>query len=143
MTDLVTINRLLLPATLESDREIRGAASRLRSDLVFLYTFDTSFVDTNFSTTLSVIFLGFAPTHSISILTTCSALVIDTRSGYIYSAYDATHTDKTVSTSWGSRDAADDARRKNEQRAFEKLIDEVVATWPQVIDRHMGSSEPI
>jgi len=133
---LVTINRMLLPERLEGDKEIRGAASRLQADLVFLYTFDTSFFDTDQAKPLSVITLGLSPTRRISAVTTCSALLMDTRTGYIYSAYEATERAETFSTSWGSRDTADEARRNNERDAFKKLIDEFATTWPRVLERH-------
>ncbi len=133
---LVTINRMLLPERLEGDKEIRGAASRLQADLVFLYTFDTSFFDTDQAKPLSVITLGLSPTRKISAVTTCSALLMDTRTGYIYSAYEVTERAETFSTSWGSRDTADEARRNNERDAFKKLIDEFATTWPRVLERH-------
>ena len=133
---LVTINRMLLPERLEGDKEIRGAASRLQADLVFLYTFDTSFFDTDQAKPLSVISLGLSPTRKISAVTTCSALLMDTRTGYIYSAYEVTERAETFSTSWGSRDTADEARRNNERDAFKKLIDEFATTWPRVLERH-------
>ncbi len=133
---LVTINRMLLPERLEGDREIRGAASRLQADLILLYTFDTAFFDTDVAKPLTVITLGLSPTRKISAVTTASALLIDTRTGYIYSAYEVTERAETFSTSWGSRDTADEARRKNEQDALKKLVDEFVATWPKVLARH-------
>jgi hypothetical protein len=133
---LVTINRMLLPERLEGDKEIRGAASRLQADLLFLYTFDTSFFDTDMAKPLSVITLGLSPTRKISAVTTCSALLIDTRTGYIYSAYEVTERTETFSTSWGSRDTADEARRNNEREAFKKLIDEFTASWPKLLERH-------
>jgi len=133
---LVSINRMLLPERLEGDRELRAAASRLQADLTFLYTFDTAFFDTDMSKPLTVITLGLSPTRKISAATTCSALLIDTRTGYVYSAYEVTERSETLSTSWGSRDSADETRRKNEQEAFKKLIDEFVATWANVLERH-------
>jgi hypothetical protein len=133
---LVTINRMLLPERLEGDTEIRSAASRLQADLVFLYTFDTSFFDTDMAKPLTVITLGLSPTRKISAVTTCSALLIDTRSGYIYSAYEVTERAETISTSWGSSDTADEARRNNEREAFKKLIDEFTTSWPRVLERH-------
>jgi hypothetical protein len=133
---LVTINRMLLPERLEGDREIRGAASRLQAGLVFLYTFDTSFFDTDVAKPLSVITLGLSPTRKISAVTTCSALLLDTRTGYVYSAYEVTERAETFSTSWGSRDSADEARRNNEREAFRKLIDEFTTTWQRVLERH-------
>ena len=137
---LVSINRILLPERLEGDREIRAAASRLRADLIFLYTFDTAFFDRDVAKPLTVITLGLSPTRKISVSTTCSALLIDTRTGYVYSAYEVTERAETFSTSWGSRDSADETRRKNEQEAFKKLIDEFVATWPKVLERHRTRS---
>lgn len=133
---LVTINRMLLPERLEGDKEIRGAASRLQADLLFLYTFDTSFFDTDKAKPLSLISLGLSPTRKISAVTTCSALLIDTRTGYIYSAYEVTEKAETFSTSWGSRDTADETRRNNEREAFKKLINEFATSWPKLLERH-------
>jgi hypothetical protein len=133
---VVSLNRMLLPEQLESDREIRQAASRLQADLVFLYTFDTAFFDSDMARPLTVITLGLSPTRRISAATTASALLIDTRTGYVYSAYEATERAQTLSTSWGSGDSADEARRQTEQAAFARLIDEFVTTWPKVLVRH-------
>lgn len=133
---LVSVNRLLLPERLDGDKEIRAAASRLQADLVFVYTFDTSFLDTDMAKPLSVITLGLSPTRKISAVTTCSALLMDTRTGYIYSAYETTERDQTLSTSWGSGDTADTTRRKLEQQAFAKLIDELTASWPKLLERY-------
>jgi hypothetical protein len=99
---LVSINRMLLSERLEGDHEIRAAASRLQSDLIFLYTFDTAFFDTDVAKPLTVITLGLSPTRKISAVTTCSALLIDTRTGYVYSAYEVTERAETFSTSWGA-----------------------------------------
>lgn len=104
--------------------------------MILLYTFDTSFFDTDMAKPLTVITLGLSPTRKISAATTCSALLIDTRTGYVYSAYEVTEKAETFATSWGSRDSADEARRGNEQKAFEKLVDEFVTTWPKVLERH-------
>lgn len=133
---VVTINRMLLPERLESDREIRGAASRLQADLVFLYTFDTSFFDTDVAKPLTVITLGLSPTRKISVATTVSALLMDTRTGYIYSAYEVTERSQTFATSWGSSDSADEGRRANEKVAFKKLIDEFMTSWLKILERH-------
>lgn len=136
VSGLVALNRMLLPAHLEGDREIREAAARLQADLVFLYTFDTAFFDTDAARPLTVITLGLSPTRKITAVTTVSALLLDTRTGYIYSAYEVTEREATISTSWGSSDTADEARRKTERRAFGKLVDELVASWPKLLQRH-------
>jgi hypothetical protein len=137
---LVSINRMLLPERLESDKEIREAASRLQADLVVLYTFDTAFFDTDLAKPLSVITLGLSPTRKIIATTTASALLLDTRTGYVYSANEVTTKADTLSTSWGSLDSADDTRRRSESEAFRKLIDDFVASWPKLLERHAKRS---
>jgi hypothetical protein len=104
--------------------------------LVFLYTFDTAFFGVDAAKPLTVITLGLSPTRKITAVTTVSALLLDTRTGYIYSAYEVTEREAMVSTSWGSSDTADEARRKTERRAFGKLVDEFVASWPKLLQRH-------
>lgn len=130
------INRMLLPAKLENDKELRMAASRLQADLLFVYTFDTAFFDKDLAKPLSVVTLGLSPTRKISAITTCSALLIDTRTGYVYSTYEATEKADTISTSWNSRDTADAARRHNEQVALKKLTDEIESSWSKLLERY-------
>lgn len=133
---LVTLNRLLIPDVLNGDKEIREAVARLQADLVFLYTFATDFVDVNESRALSSITLGFASTKKINVVTTASALLMDTRTGYIYSAYEASAKSEAKSNFWDSAESADTQRRKNEKDAFDKLIAEVLKSWPQMLERH-------
>jgi hypothetical protein len=127
---------MLLPARLEGDREIREAAARLQADLVYLYTFDTSFFDTDAAKPLSVITLGLSPTRKIAAVTTVSALLLDSRTGFVYAAYEVTEREVTISTSWGSSDSADEVRRTTERRAFGKLVDELVVSWPKLLERY-------
>lgn len=133
---VVSLNRMLLPEKIEGDREIREAAARMQADLLFLYTFDTAFFDADAAKPLSVITLGLSPTRKITAVTTVSALLMDTRTGYIYSAYEVTERAATLSTSWGTRDTAEEARRGNERKAFGKLVDEFAASWPKLVQRH-------
>ena len=132
---LVSLNRLLLPEKLENDRQIREAASRLQADLVFVYTFNTAFFDTDATKPLTVITLGLSPTRKITAVTTVSALLMDTRTGYIYSAYEITERAETIASSWSSGDSADEVRRKTEKKAFGKLIDELATSWPKLLER--------
>lgn len=113
------------------------AAVRLQADLVLIYTFDTAFFDIDKAKPLSVITLGLSPTRKITSTTTASALLIDTRTGYIYSAYEASSQAETLATSWGSRDAADEQRRSSERSAFGKLVDETEKSWPRLLERHV------
>jgi len=136
VTGLIALNQMLLPPEIHGDRDLREAAARLQADLLLLYTFDTSFLDVDTSRPLSVITLGLSPTRRIAAATTTSALLLDTRTGYIYSAYEATERKDTLATSWNTRDTADAVRRDTERAAFRKLVDEFVSSWPRVLARH-------
>lgn len=136
VSGLISINRLLLPERLESDEDLRIAAARLHADLLLIYTFDTAFFYTDSAKPLTVITLGLSPTRKIRATTTVSALLIDTRTGYIYSAYEATESQGTRSTSWGSRDSADEVRKDTEKKAFTKLVGDVVKSWPQLLKQY-------
>ncbi len=131
------INRMLLPDRFDSDREIRAAASRLQADLVFLYAFDTAFFESDAARPLTVITLGLAPTRRIVASTTVSALLLDTRTGYVYATYEVTVRKEAVASSWGSRDTADRSRRDNEREAFGRLIDDVAGSWPKLLEHHL------
>lgn len=133
VSGLVALNRMLLPPKLESDREIREATARLHADLVLLYTFDTIFVDRDAAKPLSVITLGLSPTRKITAITTISGLLLDTRTGYVYAAYEVTEKKTALATSWGSADSADGVRRDTEKNAFAKLVDEFAASWPKLL----------
>jgi hypothetical protein len=136
VTGLVGLNRILLPENLDSDLEIRQAAARLQADLILIYTFDTAYFDTDALRPLTVITLGLSPTRKINAVTTASAVLLDTRTGFIYSAYEVVEREATLATSWGNRDSADQVRQKIEKRAFVKLVDELVTSWPKLLQRY-------
>lgn len=131
----VTISRLLLPQTLQSDRELREGAARLKADMLFLYTFDTSFHNNDASVALSVVTLGLSPTRKVFVRVAASALVIDTRTGFIYVAMEANEKREVRTNAWESRETADRARRDAERAAFKALVGEFEKNWPRVLER--------
>ena len=133
---LASINRLLLPPNFQGEKELRDAAARLQADMLLLYTFDTSFFDTTLAKPLTLITLGFAPTRRVYVTTTASALLIDTRTGYVYSAYEVTAKTDLTSSFWGSAESIDEGRRVTERDSFEKLVDEFAASWPKLVERN-------
>jgi hypothetical protein len=134
--DIIGLNRLLLPQTLAGLDDLRAAAAQLRADMILVYTFDTRFLDEDSAVPLTVISLGLSPTRVISAVTTVSALLLDTRTGFIYAAYENTEREAKRSTSWGSQETADQARRQTEGRAFAAMVDEVVNSWPRLVARY-------
>ena len=133
VNDVISLNRLLIPQHLHSIDQLREAASNLKADLVLVYTFDTVFFDEDKARVLTTISLGFSPNRRITATTTASALLIDTRTGFIYSAYEATAGDTKTASVWGSREAADEARLETERSAFQMLLNEIANSWHRLI----------
>lgn len=132
---LVRLNRLLLPEKLESDSDLRAAAARLKADMLLLYTFDTSYHDDDASVALNVITLGLSPTRKIFVSVAGSALLMDTRTGFIYAVLEANEHRELRTNTWESEQTADRARGEAESAAFKGLVDEFQKSWPQVVDR--------
>jgi hypothetical protein len=137
---LITMSTLLLPQRLQSDRELREAAARLKADMVLIYTFDTSFHDNDASVALAVVTLGLSPTRRVFVHVAASALLIDTRTGFIYAAFEANEKRQVTTNAWESIETADRARTDAEKTAFKALVSEFEKNWPQVIERaHKGA----
>jgi hypothetical protein len=132
---LITLSTLLLPAQLQSDRELREAAARLKADMVLLYTFDTSVHSRDASAALNVVTLGLSPTRRVFVHVAASALLIDTRTGFIYAALEANEKRQVLSNAWESNESADRARRDAEKAAFKALVSEFEKNWPEIIER--------
>lgn len=136
VTELVGLNRLVLPTRIDSEKDLRLAASRLQADLLLLYTFDTAFYGSDAAKPLTVITLGLSPTRKVRVTTTASAVLMDTRTGFLYGVFETSNGRDTWSTSWGTKEAADLARRENEKAAFQTLVDEIVKAWPALTERY-------
>jgi hypothetical protein len=136
ITGVTTLSRMLLPPDVQGDKELREAAARLHADLILIYTFDTAFFDTDLARPLTVITLGLSPTRKLSVSTTASALLLDTRTGFIYSTYEASRKADTLATSWNTADSADQVRRANEREAFGLLLGQVEKTWPRLVEQY-------
>lgn len=131
----VTLSPLLIPPTLQSDRELREAAARLKADMLLVYTFETTFHKNDASTTLTVVTLGLSPTRRVFVRVTASALVIDTRTGFIYAAMEANEKRQMTTNAWESRETADRARRDAEKAAFKSLVRDFETNWPRIVER--------
>src|SRR5436190_22885997 len=132
---IITISRLLMPPALNSDQELREAAARLKADMLLLYTFDTSFHDNDASVALNVVTLGLSPTRKVFVHVAASALVIDTRTGFIHAALEANEKREVTTNAWESRETADRARRNAEKVAFKRLVGEFETHWPKIVER--------
>ncbi len=133
---IIGMNALLLPATLTSELEIRQAAARLQADLIFLYTFETSYFNDDRAKALKVISLGLSPTRKVNVSVTVSVLLMDARTAFLYGAIEATERRTERSNAWVSGETADRSRRDAEKVAFEKIVGELEKVWPSILARY-------
>lgn len=138
---VATINRLLLPSRLHDDRELRAAAAAVHAEMLLLYTFDTTFDTEDGMRPLTVLTLGLFPTKNVRVNTTASALLMDTRTGYIYGVAEASAKRTQLANVWTSQDAADQSRRKTEREAFLQLVREFEGGWAQVVAGYDRSTQ--
>jgi hypothetical protein len=127
------LNRLLLPERLETDRELRLAAAALNADMLLIYTIETEFRSEDQATPLSVVTLGLSPSVVVFVNSTASALLMDTRTGFVYGAAEKNADRQQIAAWWTNEDAIDQCRRRTERTAFENLITEFESLWPHVV----------
>ncbi len=140
LAGLAMLNRIVLPSTLESDRDLRQAAARLGADLLLIYSFDTTFrVKDHEIGPLGVITLGTLPNHEARVTSTCSAALLDVRTGFIYGLAEGTGRKSELSSVWRTSAAVDSARRHAESQAFGALVPEIERMWAGVISQYAAS----
>lgn len=131
------LSRVLLPAQLNTTRDLRTAAAQLRADVILLYTLDTSFrTDTLRIGPLQTVSLGFFPNKNAHVSATCAAVFVDVRTGYIYGVAEATATEEQRSGFWNTQDAIEEARVTAERDAFTAALAEVEKTWDAIVAQH-------
>jgi hypothetical protein len=140
VTGVAPLNRLLLPQQLNSDLELRQAAAALHADMLLIYTLDTSFQVEDHLAPVSVITLGLSPNMTAQVVTTASAVLLDTRNGYLYGYCEATEHGSQLTNGWMTQAAVNDARKRTESRAFAKLVDGLQGTWKGVLNNAASPS---
>lgn len=136
---IAPLNRMILPADLQSDRDVRLAAASLKTDILLTYSFDTSYrIDGREVGPLGLITLGALPIDEAIVNVTASAALFDVRTGFVYGVAESTVQEKQLTSAWSSRDAVDDARIRAERKAFEGLLTELEKTWKGVVEQHAG-----
>jgi hypothetical protein len=131
------LSRVLLPAELNSTRELRTAAAQLRGDIVLLYTFDTAFrTDTLRLGPLQAVSLGFFPNKKAYVTATCAAAFVDVRTGYVYGVAEGTATDEQRSNFWSTQAAIEEARTLAEREAFAAALGEIEKVWTTILAQH-------
>ena len=86
--------------------------------------------------------LGLSPNQQAQVVCTASAVLMDTRNGYVYGVAEATEKGDQLASAWTSSSAVDDTRRRTEAKAFEKLVGEMEKSWVGVV-RTYAKATPV
>jgi hypothetical protein len=77
--------------------------------------------------------LGLSPTQVVSSNCTASALLVDTRNGYVYGTMEASGLSDQLASAWTCDAASNAVRGRSEEAAFAKLTDRMGETWGDVV----------
>ena len=139
---IAPLNRMLLPARMDSIKALREAAARLRTDILMIYTFDTRFhVGAQRFEPLNVISLGFLKNKEVSVTTTASAAFFDVRTEYLYGLAESTARKSRNASVWSQSGVVDDLRIETERAAFEQVLPEIEQAWIQIVKEYAGGPE--
>jgi hypothetical protein len=137
VSGLAPMNRLLLPYHLQSDEDLRYAASRLKADILIIYTFDTNFrIEDKEIGPLGIITLGTLPNQQAKVTTTASAAFFDVRTGFVYGLADATASESRMASIWVSDKAVEESRIAAERKSFEMLLEEIQKAWKNIVEEY-------
>ncbi|GGE51442.1 hypothetical protein GCM10007421_27320 [Halopseudomonas oceani] len=137
------ITRLILPQELNTIRDLRLGAARLKADLLLIYTLDTRFnVESTSLGPLSAVTLGFLPNKEAFVSATTSALLVDVRTGFIYGAAESSARESQRTSMWNSEAAIDNARQLAERNSFKQFVGEFETLWKATLAEHVAASEP-
>jgi hypothetical protein len=121
---------IIIPASDDPMRALREGAATLRADIVALYTVDTGFrVEDRDIGPLGLLTLGLAPTKNAVVNSTVSIAFFDVRTGFCYGTAEGSASDDQLASAWTSEQATDDARRRAERAAFERMLLEAGKAW--------------
>jgi hypothetical protein len=138
---IAPLNKILLPTNLDSIRALREASARLKTDVLLIYTFDTSFHagEQKFAP-LNVISLGFLRNKEVSVTTTATAAFFDVRTEYLFGLSEATARESKNASVWSTSSAVDDMRVTTEKSAFQKLLPQIEKTWSGIVAQYASKS---
>lgn len=134
---IAPVGRLFLPEDLESLKDIRLAAARLKADLVLVYTIDTAFHTEDRSyPPLALISLGLFSKTKAHVSSTTSGAILDVRTGFVYGVAEATEKEQQSATVWSTEQIVDRARLNSEAKSFVSFMQEARKLWSNILTEH-------
>jgi hypothetical protein len=130
-------NRLLLPYTYNSIKDLRMAAAKMKAQMLLVYTFDTQFfVDTKNYGPQNIIALGYLKNKEVKAVTTASVALFDVQTEYLYGLAEATAHQKRKANAWKKLDEVDNLRMETEKESFNSLVGEIEKMWKGVMQEY-------
>lgn len=130
---IVRLNRLVLGKNTRTDKDLRAAAARLHADLTLVYTINTEWTVDNDAEPLDAITIGFSKYKNITVTSTATALLLGTHNGYVYATAEVMADQSYKDNAWRNAEQIEEARETLEQEAFDELVADFSASWPQVL----------
>lgn len=130
------VNRLLVSPNLKGSQPLREAAASLHADLLLVYTLDTQFRVGDHAPPLGFVTLGLFPTREAKVDCTASAILLDTRTGYVYGVYEGLGKANQLANGWTDEMAVDQSRKRCEKQAFTELLESFETGWYGVVKRY-------
>ncbi len=134
------LNRLLLSPNLDSIKDLRLSAARLKTDMLLIYSVDTTFhVESTPLGPLSLITLGTLPNEKAFVTSTTSGALVDVRTGFIYGASESTEREEQRTNMWSTQDAIDQARIVSEKASFKGFVKGFEELWKNIVEQYSAT----
>lgn len=127
------LNRLILPTNLRSHDELRRGAAAVRAEMLLIYTLDTRFYKEDRDDPMELVTLGLWSNDRSHWVCNASAVLMDTRNGYLYGLASGHAEDSRPMSAWKNFDVVDAARKDVEREAFDELVRNFCTDWRRVI----------
>jgi hypothetical protein len=135
---VVCFNRMLLPPTLGSIRDLRVIAAKLQADVLLVYTLDTVFrTREGEATPLSTLSFGWLEDKEVDVASNVSGMLVDVRSGFVYGLLNTTaqKTKREAFSEFSNQQEIDAFRLQSEQVSYSQFIDQFEQLWQDVLNR--------
>jgi hypothetical protein len=115
--------------------DLRGAAAELQSDVLLIYTFETTTRRDTTVPVVGVVTLGAAPNVRQIANSAATGAFIDVRTGFVYDVFDARAEHVQPANAWTSDEAALDAVKRVEGKAAAAFTEAATERWKAVVER--------
>lgn len=136
------LNSLVLGGKIAGEKDLRLAAANVQADMLLLYTFDTQFLAEDNVPFIGIISLGILPDRAKRVRSTCAAVLVDTRTGYVYGLAEGTAQRSQIASAWSSTSAAESARLGAEGDALRQMADQFRTAWGRIAGQYGPAGTP-